>query len=153
MKNIIKRGTSLLLVVAMLLSFAVVVGAEPADATNTAVSGTFLKLRAEMVPLEAGKTANVKIFADLDDRYGIGQLNFNIYTDAGISIKQVNVNTKIGVKTGKNELNGIDLITWMSETPLGWDTDMDTNLTTKAKSVQLATLVLEATSDVPLGGV
>ncbi|MEI3089113.1 MAG: hypothetical protein V8T01_03765 [Oscillospiraceae bacterium] len=34
MKNIIKRGTSLLLVLAMLLSFAAVVGAEGADNDN-----------------------------------------------------------------------------------------------------------------------
>lgn len=53
MKNIIKRGTSLLLVLAMLLSFAAVVGAT--DATTTTPE-KILTLTVENKLLRAGQT-------------------------------------------------------------------------------------------------
>lgn len=54
MKNIIKRGTSLLLVLAMLLSFAAVVGAE-APTTTTPESGKILTLTVGNTVLKAGE--------------------------------------------------------------------------------------------------
>lgn len=48
MKNMIKRGTSLLLVVAMLLSFAAVVGATDGETTTTE---KILTLKADTVAL------------------------------------------------------------------------------------------------------
>ena len=59
MKNIIKRGTSLLLVLAMLLSFAAVVGAEE---PTTTTSEKILTLTVEDAVVKAGETTYIPAY-------------------------------------------------------------------------------------------
>ena len=62
MKNVIKRGTSLLLVLAMLLSFAAVVGAEepttPEKILTLTVANVALKVGENLIPVYASVTGN-----------------------------------------------------------------------------------------------
>ena len=88
MKNILKRGTSLLLVVAMLLSFAVVVGA-----TELASKDARVKIWADTaaVSLNAGENTYVPIYVSVDSRYGIGALQFDVYCDSDSGIELVEI--------------------------------------------------------------
>ena len=127
MKNILKRGTSLLLVVAMLLSFAVVVGATDTELTKDA----HVKIWADTVALKAGETAYVPIYINIDDKYGIGVLDFTVYADSGITLNQV-VTYNIGtmqfgtmnqqganvVFSGSGDYNGGKLVSWSSDQTL-----------------------------------
>lgn len=86
MKNILKRGTSLLLVVAMLLSFAVVVGA-----TELASKDARVKIWADTtaVSLSAGQNVYVPIYTNITEGYGIGAMQFSVYCDPGITLVDV----------------------------------------------------------------
>lgn len=127
MKNILKRGTSLLLVVAMLLSFAVVVGATDTELTKNA----HVKIWADTVALKAGETAYVPIYVDIDDKYGIGVLDFTVYADSGVTVdevvKSIRATRQFGsmdqedanvVFTGDSAYNGGKLVSWTSDKTL-----------------------------------
>lgn len=94
MKNIIKRGTSLLLVLAMLLSFAAVVGAE---GPTTTTSEKILTLTVGNVVLEAGQEKYIPVKGHIASGYSIGTLNFSISCTNGITV------------TGVTSKNGDDL--------------------------------------------
>ena len=63
MKNIIKRGTSLLLVLAMLLSFAAVVGAEE---PTTTTPEKILTLTVEDAVVRAGETTYIPAYIQVN---------------------------------------------------------------------------------------
>lgn len=158
MKNIIKRGTSLLLVVAMLLSFAAVVGAEPAT-TEGGVSGQFVKIWAEPVALKAGERAQVPIYVEVDSSYGLGLVNFNVYSDPGITI--ANIVKADGVS---GDLVSGDYVTasgrtekiavWTSNKPLGWIEDQWNHTLQKPTTNKhlLAYALVMADNNVTAGG-
>ena len=75
MKNIIKRGTSLLLVLAMLLSFAVVVGAEEPTAI-TPESGKILTLTVGNTVLKAGENY-IPVYASVLEGYRICNISIS----------------------------------------------------------------------------
>ena len=85
MKNIIKRGTSLLLVLAMLLSFAAVVGAT--DATTTTPE-KILTLTVENKLLRAGQTEYLAVYEQVAGDYKINAL----------TISATSTNSKVAVK-------------------------------------------------------
>lgn len=150
MKNIIKRGTSLLLVVAMLLSFAAVVGAE--SATTESITGNKLvTLRANPVAIKAGETVSVPIYVDIAEGIGLGMLKFNVYCDSGVSIEEIRTNTSLGgtYATGENSTNSnYKVISWISNNPLGWSQDPETGDTIKNTTVTFAWLRVKAATDV-----
>ena len=158
MKNIIKRGTSLLLVVAMLLSFAAVVGAEPATEANTA--GAHLMLWADTVPLEAGKTVYVPIYAKIDSAYGVGALQFNVWCDAGVTLTRVtndNKGTPSAAKgsfeAGADGNSGAIRVGWSGSTPLGWAYDDDDNLLPPTTTdILVCWAVVKSAADTSAGG-
>lgn len=125
MKNILKRGTSLLLVVAMLLSFAVVVGAEPAT-TESGTGNKLVTLWADTVPLQAGgeNYAFVPIYAKVDKQNGLGMLQFDVYCDPGLTIVNVtNANgTTLPGSFAANDYGseGKWRVIWSGDVPLGW---------------------------------
>ena len=75
MKNIIKRGTSLLLVLAMLLSFAAVVGAEETTAI-TPESGKILTLTVGNIVLKAGENY-IPVYASVLEGYRICNISIS----------------------------------------------------------------------------
>lgn len=75
MKNIIKRGTSLLLVLAMLLSFAAVVGAEEPTAI-TPESGKILTLTVGNIVLKAGENY-IPVYASVLEGYRICNISIS----------------------------------------------------------------------------
>ena len=158
MKNIIKRGTSLLLVVAMLLSFAAVVGAEPATEANTA--GAHQMLWADTVPLEAGKTVYVPIYAKIDSAYGVGALQFNVWCDAGVTLTRVtndNKGTPSAAKgsfeAGADGNSGAIRVGWSGSTPLGWAYDDDDNLLPPTTTdILVCWAVVKSAADTSAGG-
>lgn len=66
MKNVIKRGTSLLLVLAILLSFAVVVGAEEPE--------KYLTLTAGSIVLHAGESKCLPVYEAVKEGYGVDSI-------------------------------------------------------------------------------
>ncbi len=105
MKNIIKRGTSLLLVLAMLLSFAAVVGAT--DATTTTPE-KILTLTVENKLLRAGQTEYLAVYEQVAGDYKINAL----------TISATSTNSKVVVK---------GIYPWIPKSYLGkekgWDYD------------------------------
>ena len=85
MKNIIKRGTSLLLVLAMLLSFAAVVGAEE---PTTTTPEKILTLTVENKLLRAGQTEYLAVYEEVAEGYKI----------TGLTISATSTNSKVVVK-------------------------------------------------------
>lgn len=85
MKNIIKRGTSLLLVLAMLLSFAAVVGAEE---PTTTTPEKILTLTVENKLLRAGQTEYLAVYEEVAKGYKI----------TGLTISATSTNSKVVVK-------------------------------------------------------
>lgn len=85
MKNIIKRGTSLLLVLAMLLSFAAVVGAEEPTMTTPE---KILTLTVENKLLRAGQTEYLAVYEEVAEGYKI----------TGLTISATSTNSKVVVK-------------------------------------------------------
>lgn len=77
MKNIIKRGTSLLLVLAMLLSFAAVVGAEEPTTTQEKI----LTLTVDSIALEAGQEAYIPVYETVAEGYSICSLSISAVCD------------------------------------------------------------------------
>ena len=156
MKNIIKRSTSLLLVVAMLLSFAVVVGAEPAAGTST--TGAHLMLWADTVPLEAGKVAYVPIYAKIDAAYGVGALQFNVWCDSGISLLSV-TNEKDDTSSAakgsfaaeKDGDGGAQRVGWSNTTPLGWTRDAEYNLVAPTTDILVCWAVVKPEANMTAG--
>ena len=130
MKNIIKRGTSLLLVVAMLLSFAVAVGAEPAT-TESGTGSKLVTLWADTVPLQTGEAnyAYVPIYAKVSPQNGIAMLEFDLYCDSGLTI--LNIVDKYGSTSVEGKLesgdsdagSGYKKVVWTNSVPLGWTTN------------------------------
>lgn len=150
MKNIIKRGTSLLLVVAMLLSFAAVVGAEPAT-TESVTGNKLVTVRANPVAIKAGETVSVPVYVDIAEGIGLGMLKFNVYCDSGVSIEKIRTNTSLGgtYATGENSTNSnYKVISWISNNPLGWSQDPETEDTIKNTTVTFAWLRVKAATDV-----
>lgn len=109
MKNIIKRGTSLLLVLAMLLSFAAVVGAT--DATTTTPE-KILTLTVENKLLRAGQTEYLAVYEQVAGDYKINAL----------TISATSTNSKVVVK---------GIYPWIPKSYSGgaWDYDYDTRET------------------------
>lgn len=109
MKNIIKRGTSLLLVLAMLLSFAAVVGAT--DATTTTPE-KILTLTVENKLLRAGQTEYLAVYEQVAGDYKINAL----------TISATSTNSKVAVK---------GIYPWIPKSYSGgaWDYDYDTRET------------------------
>ena len=104
MKNIIKRGTSLLLVLAMLLSFAAVVGAEE---PTTTTSEKILTLTVENKLLRAGQTEYLAVYEEVAKGYKI----------TGLTISATSTNSKVVVK---------GVYPWIPKSYLGdgqWDYD------------------------------
>ena len=83
MKNIIKRATSLLLVLAMLLSFAAVTGAEQGS------ENPILTLAVQDVALKAGEAEYVPVYATVNGDYGIRALQFLVVGDAGVTVNSI----------------------------------------------------------------
>ncbi len=129
MKNIIKRGTSLLLVFAMLLSFAAVVGATDGETTT---AEQILTLEVGEVPLKAGEKTYVPVYGRIKDGYQIACLNISVQCDSGITIDKIatgipngktnnfgNEETDPGVLEGvkgsttSGEVNGIFRLGWL----------------------------------------
>lgn len=109
MKNIIKRGTSLLLVLAMLLSFAAVVGAT--DATTTTPE-KILTLTVENKLLRAGQTEYLAVYEQVAGDYKINAL----------TISATSTNSKVAVK---------GIYPWIPKSYSGgaWDYNYDTRET------------------------
>lgn len=109
MKNIIKRGTSLLLVLAMLLSFAAVVGAT--DATTTTPE-KILTLTVENKLLRAGQTEYLAVYEQVAGDYKINAL----------TISATSTNSKVAVK---------GIYPWIPKSYSGgaWDYDYNTRET------------------------
>ena len=84
MKNIIKRGTSLLLVLAMLLSFAAVVGAE----NPATMSEKILTFTVENKVLHAGEEAYLAVYEEVAGDYEV----------AALAISAISNNDKVQVK-------------------------------------------------------
>lgn len=104
MKNIIKRGTSLLLVLAMLLSFAAVVGAEE---PTTTTPEKILTLTVENKLLRAGQTEYLAVYEEVAKGYKI----------TGLTISATSTNSKVVVK---------GVYPWIPKSYLGdgqWDYD------------------------------
>ena len=105
MKNIIKRGTSLLLVLAMLLSFAAVVGAEE---PTTTTPEKILTLTVENKLLRAGQTEYLAVYEEVAEGYKI----------TGLTISATSTNSKVVVK---------GVYPWIPKSYLGkekgWDYD------------------------------
>ena len=105
MKNIIKRGTSLLLVLAMLLSFAAVVGAEE---PTTTTPEKILTLTVENKLLRAGQTEYLAVYEQVAGDYKINAL----------TISATSTNSKVVVK---------GIYPWIPKSYLGkekgWDYD------------------------------
>lgn len=105
MKNIIKRGTSLLLVLAMLLSFAAVVGAEE---PTTTTPEKILTLTVENKLLRAGQTEYLAVYEEVAEGYKI----------TGLTISATSTNSKVVVK---------GIYPWIPKSYLGkekgWDYD------------------------------
>ena len=85
MKNIIKRVTSLMLVLAMLLSFAAVVGAEE---PTTTTPEKILTLTVENKLLRAGQTEYLAVYEEVAEGYKI----------TGLTISATSTNSKVVVK-------------------------------------------------------
>lgn len=109
MKNIIKRGTSLLLVLAMLLSFAAVVGAEE---PTTTTPEKILTLTVENKLLRAGQTEYLAVYEEVAKGYKI----------TGLTISATSTNSKVAVK---------GIYPWIPKSYSGgaWDYDYDTRET------------------------
>lgn len=130
MKKILKRGTSLLLVVAMLLSFAVTVGAEPATTESGTANDGLVTLWADVVPVKAGERVYVPLYAKVSPQNGIGMLEFDLYCDSGLTLKNVlNKNKNTGTTLGGTlEAYGYGSegrwrVVWTDSVPLGWTVD------------------------------
>lgn len=78
MKNIIKRGTSLLLVLAMLLSFAAVVGAEE---PTTTTSGKILTLTTEDAVVKAGEKTYIPAYVKVNTEDTIMSIGLSATSD------------------------------------------------------------------------
>ena len=128
MKNIIKRGTSLLLVLAMLLSFAAVVGAT--DATTTTPE-KILTLTVENKLLRAGQTEYLAVYEQVAGDYKINAL----------TISATSTNSKVAVK---------GIYPWIPKSYSGgaWDYDYDTRDTVvSCRSVGGAHIAAPPTAD------
>ena len=157
MKNILKRGTSLLLVVAMLLSFAVVVGAE--DTTSTSP----MTLRVGDVPLEAGKEALVPVYATIAAGVQITYLDLAVSCDTGVTIKGMEDRIATGgydasgrpaYNDGELKYLGGNIENHFLEDgklyKIGWIAQSGAWLTTT--NSPLFWIRVEATTDTPVGG-
>ena len=76
MKNVIKRGTSLLLVLAMLLSFAAVVGAE-----EPATPEKILTLTVENAVLHAGETKCLPVYETVKEGHSVDMVTLSAISD------------------------------------------------------------------------
>lgn len=76
MKNVIKRGTSLLLVLAMLLSFAAVVGAE-----EPATPEKILTLTVENAVLHAGETKCLPVYETVKEGHRVDMVTLSAISD------------------------------------------------------------------------
>ena len=152
MKNIIKRGTSLLLVVAMLLSFAAVVGAEPAT-TESVTGNKLVTVRADPVAIKAGETVSVPVYVDIAEGIGLGMLKFNVYCDSGVSIVDIWMNNELGgvFTHGASLVNSEHkAVSWVSTNPLGWERNNSTGQMVQSTTVTFAWLRVKAATDVGL---
>ena len=148
MKNIIKRGTSLLLVVAMLLSFAAVVGAEEPITTT---SEKILTLTVDNVALQAGQEKYIPVKGHIASGYNIAALNFSISCTTGITVKSVV--SKIGEEYGALKKVDGSLTSNVSGNIYGWlpSTEDVVYLTDKYNDTVFFWIKVEAASNLSAG--
>ena len=141
MKNIIKRATSLLLVLAMLLSFAAVTGAEQGS------ENPILTLAVQDVALKAGEAEYVPVYATVNGDYGIRGLQFLVVGDAGVTVNSIETTKQdedAAMEKGSPEFQKLEDGSWK----VGWMRNQNLVVSNSDGTAKvLCWIVVEATTE------